>query len=124
MAEERASCLLCRKVITVRGLREGVSSAAEHGEHVAAIAEEDALVNNQGGLATRGNPGGHLVGCSEPQVLFESKLNALLEEVSPDSCLFPFLSAQQQLTAKSALLGQQHALEHRGSYHESVPVLH
>ena len=86
VAEERASCPLCREAITVDVLREGVLPAAEQAADAAVVAEQEAAVQEQGGLATRGNPGGYPDVYDQPRVLFESKLNALLKEVSPDSC--------------------------------------
>ena len=91
MAEGRASCPLCREAISVEALHEGVLPAAGHREDAAAIAEAEAAVQDQTGMATRGNPGGYPGACNGPQVLFESKLMALLEEVSPDTCFFDLL---------------------------------
>ena len=90
MAEERASCPLCREAITIDVVREGVLSAAEQAADAAVVAEQEAAVQEQGGLATRGNPGGHPDVYDEPRVLFESKLHALLKEVSSDSCIIHF----------------------------------
>ena len=87
MAQERASCPPCQKAIALEDLREGVMPTAEHAADAAALAKEEAAVQNQAGPATRGNPQGCPSGYTEPRVLFESKLNALLEEVSPDTCL-------------------------------------
>ena len=87
MAEEGASCPLCREAITIEVLREVVLPVAEHAADAAAIAEQEAAVQDQTGPATWGNFGDYPGGHDEPRVLFESKLNALLNEVSPGGCL-------------------------------------
>ena len=70
MAENTKSCPLCRSDITAEDLREGTLPAAEEAE---AVADQEAAMQEEAGEAAEDTS---TAGC----VLFESKLNALLDE--------------------------------------------
>ena len=71
MAENSQSCPLCRSDITAEGVLEGLPPAAGEAE---AVADQEAAMQEEAGRATQDTS---TAGC----VLFESKLNALLDEV-------------------------------------------
>ena len=71
MAENSKSCPLCRTDITADSMREGTLPPAEEAE---AVADQEAAMQEEAGEGTHDSS---TAGC----VLFESKLNALLDDL-------------------------------------------
>ena len=84
-AEERQTCPLCRAGITAEALREGVMPRDD--EVIGQAGQESGAQEEAPGPSTQGHPGAH----KQQLILFESKLNVLLNEVSPVGKLCPAL---------------------------------